>query len=50
MDYSIKDLIGMLKLAVIVANGNEKDKVEIPKDVTVEMIFYLEYFKGLLED
>jgi hypothetical protein len=48
MDYSIKDLIGMLNLARIIANGSGKDKVEIPKDAAAEMTVYLEELKNLL--
>ena len=42
MEYSVEDLIGMLNLAIIIANGTGSDKVSIPIDAAPEMVMYLE--------
>ena len=42
MEYSIKDLIGMLNLAVIIANGKNEKNVQIPKDAAIELTVYLQ--------
>ena len=48
MEYSVKDLIGMLNLAVIIANGKSKDNVEIPKDAALELVTYLQDLEVLM--
>ena len=42
MEYSIEDLIGMLNLGVIIANGKNEENVKIPKNAAIEMSVYLQ--------
>lgn len=50
MEYSIKDLIGMINLAIIAANGNGEDDVKIPKLAASEIRIYLENFNLMIDD
>lgn len=49
MEYSIKDCIGFINLALIIANGQGKEKVEIPKEAALEISVYLSEFQNLVE-
>ena len=50
MEYSIKDLIGMINLAIIIANNNGGDDVKIPKLAASEIRTYLENFNLMIDD
>lgn len=47
MNYTIDELIGMLNLGVIVANGTVDDHVHISTDAAMSIITYLEDLKAL---
>ena len=47
MEYSVEDLIGMLNLGVIIANGNNNDMVSIPKEAALEIVTYLQDLRTL---
>lgn len=49
MEYEIEELIGMLNLGLIIANGKGVDKVEIPKEAALEMNVYLHELKTIQE-
>lgn len=49
MEYSITDLIGMINLAIIAANGDGEDYIKIPKLAASEMKTYLENFNLVIE-
>ena len=49
MEYSITDLIGMINLAIIIANVKGEDEIKIPKLAASEMKTYLENFNLVIE-
>lgn len=42
MEYTIRDMIGMLNLGIVAAHGKKSDKVEIPIDAALEIAVYLQ--------
>ena len=50
MEYTVEELIGMLNLSIIIANGNDHDNVSIPKNAAREISVYLEDLKNLLSE
>ena len=48
MNYTIDELIGMINLSLIIANGRNDENVHIPKEAALEINVYLEELKTLL--
>ena len=46
-EYGIDGLIGMLNLAMIIANGKNEPFVSIPKEGAIEMVACLEQLEAL---
>lgn len=45
--YSIKDCIGFINLALVIANGQGKEKIELPKDAAIEILAYLRVLESM---
>ena len=49
MDFSITDLIGMINLSVIIADGRNTENVSIPREAAIEISVYLQELKAMEE-